>query len=85
MILRRMLQSLSGVGTTKQTKKAVGYMLLGSSAFVFSIVVVGGVTRLTESGLSMIDWSLLHYRFPKSKEEWENYFELYKQSPEYKM
>ena len=66
-------------------KKIVGYWLAGTSAAVFGIIVFGGLTRLTESGLSMVDWKLIHFSAPKNESEWEEYFEKYKEYPEYKM
>jgi heme a synthase len=65
--------------------KIVGGWLMGTSALVFGIVLLGGMTRLTESGLSMVDWSLLGSRPPSTQEEWNAYFEKYKQFPEYKV
>ena len=47
-------------------------------------VVLGGVTRLTESGLSMTDWNLVGRPPPSSAEEWNEEFEKYKLSPEFK-
>jgi len=47
-------------------------------------VVLGGVTRLTESGLSMTDWNLMGRPPPRTAEEWELEFDKYKQSPEFK-
>jgi cytochrome c oxidase assembly protein subunit 15 len=67
------------------TKRIVGHWLIGTSGLVFGIVVLGGLTRLTESGLSMVDWKLLHFRAPGSQEEWQEYFEKYQQFPEYKL
>ncbi|XP_045449932.1 cytochrome c oxidase assembly protein COX15 homolog [Melitaea cinxia] len=64
--------------------KAVGYWLLGCSGMVFTAVVLGGVTRLTESGLSMVTWKLLGEKLPRSEDEWQTEFEKYKQFPEYK-
>lgn len=64
-------------------KRAVGYWFMGGSALVFGIVVLGGLTRLTESGLSMHDWRLLHFRAPTTEKEWENYFEEYKTFADY--
>ncbi|CAG5054631.1 unnamed protein product [Parnassius apollo] len=51
---------------------------------VFTAVVLGGVTRLTESGLSMVTWKLLGEKMPTSEEEWQQEFEKYQQYPEYK-
>ncbi|XP_062081401.1 cytochrome c oxidase assembly protein COX15-like [Humulus lupulus] len=62
----------------------VGIWLFGSAAWVFSMVVLGGVTRLTRSGLSMTDWKFSGGLPPLSDEEWLQEFEKYKQSPEYK-
>ncbi|XP_047024902.1 cytochrome c oxidase assembly protein COX15 homolog [Helicoverpa zea] len=63
--------------------KVVGYWLLGCSGMVFTAVVLGGVTRLTESGLSMVTWKLLGEKMPRSEEEWQTEFEKYKQFPEF--
>lgn len=46
---------------------------------------LGGVTRLTESGLSMVTWKLLGEKMPSSEAEWIAEFENYKQYPEFKM
>ena len=48
-------------------------------------LVTGGVTRLTESGLSMVTWKLLGEQRPRNDKEWEIEFETYKQYPEFKM
>lgn len=45
----------------------------------------GGVTRLTESGLSMVTWKLLGEKMPSTEAEWIAEFEKYKQYPEFKM
>ncbi len=58
--------------------------LLILSGMVVTIVLVGGLTRLTESGLSMVDWNLMGKLPPITTEEWEKEFEKYKQFPEYK-
>ena len=53
---------------------------------VSSIIIVGGLTRLTDSGLSITQWELIKgFLPPLSKSEWDNYFSLYKQIPEYKL
>lgn len=66
-------------------QKAVGYWLLGCGGMVFGAVVLGGITRLTESGLSMVTWKLFGEKPPFNQADWEKEFELYKQFPEYKM
>lgn len=45
----------------------------------------GGITRLTESGLSMVTWKLLGETMPLNEAQWVSEFERYKQFPEYKM
>ncbi|XP_063826890.1 cytochrome c oxidase assembly protein COX15 homolog [Ostrinia nubilalis] len=67
-----------------QMAKVVGYWLLGCSGMVFTAVVLGGVTRLTESGLSMVTWKLLGEKLPTTEEEWQREFEKYQQFPEFK-
>ncbi|CAJ1971546.1 unnamed protein product [Sphenostylis stenocarpa] len=64
-------------------QKVVGIWLFGSAAWVFSMVVLGGLTRLTRSGLSMTDWKFTGTLPPLSDEEWLQEFDKYKQSPEY--
>lgn len=49
-----------------------------------AIFFLGGVTRLTESGLSMVTWKLLGEKLPRTDEEWQREFEKYQQFPEYK-
>ncbi|XP_075647881.1 heme A synthase COX15 isoform X2 [Castanea sativa] len=67
-----------------RARKMVGIWLFGSAAWVFSMVLLGGVTRLTRSGLSMTDWKFTGSLPPLSEEEWLREFDKYKQSPEYK-
>lgn len=45
----------------------------------------GGVTRLTESGLSMVTWRFYGESMPRTDYEWEKEFEKYKQFPEFQM
>ena len=63
--------------------KQVTYWLVGGCAWVFSMVVIGGMTRLTRSGLSMTDWKFQYEHPPLTLEDWEREFDKYKQSPEY--
>ena len=63
---------------------ALGYWLLFCAATVFVMVVVGGITRLTQSGLSMVEWAPIMGIIPPIGEaEWLAVFEKYRQSPEY--
>lgn len=64
--------------------KAVIWWLLSGCVLVFIMVVVGGITRLTNSGLSMTDWHLVTDTFPPlTEEKWNVAFEEYKKFPEY--
>lgn len=71
------------VGGDRATKQ-VAWWLAGGCAWVFSMVVIGGVTRLTRSGLSMTDWKFQYEHPPLSSEDWAREFDKYKQSPEFK-
>jgi cytochrome c oxidase assembly protein subunit 15 len=52
---------------------------------IASMVWIGGLTRLTESGLSITEWKPVTGTLPPlSIEEWQHEFDLYRQSPEYK-
>ena len=64
--------------------KAVIIWLLSGCILLFIMVVVGGITRLTDSGLSMTDWHLVTDTFPPfTHEKWVETFEEYKKFPEY--
>lgn len=53
---------------------------------IFVMVIIGGVTRLTGSGLSMVDWSYLIGSLPPMTEEaWQQSFDSYKEFPEYEI
>lgn len=67
-----------------KTNKSVIYWLLSGCVLLFIMVTVGGITRLTNSGLSMTDWHLINDTFPPTSEEkWVEAFEEYKKFPEY--
>ncbi len=69
----------------KKDNKRVIYWLLTGCALIFIMVIVGGITRLTHSGLSISNYKLISGTIPPTNEvEWEAAFELYKQYPEYK-
>ncbi|MGB5439590.1 MAG: COX15/CtaA family protein [Gammaproteobacteria bacterium] len=58
--------------------------LLFCCVMVFAMVVLGGVTRLTGSGLSMVEWNPIFGLLPPlDQQAWHEAFDLYKQSPEY--
>ena len=64
--------------------KNVIYWLLTGCALIFIMVVVGGITRLTHSGLSISNYKLISGTIPPMNEvEWQEAFDLYKLYPEY--
>lgn len=65
------------------SEKTVSLWLFGVSGLVFTMVVLGGVTRLTRSGLSMVDWKPQGGLPPMSEQEWEDEFKKYQNFPEY--
>lgn len=68
----------------KSHNRPVVIWLLTGCILLFIMVVVGGITRLTNSGLSMTDWHLVTDTFPPgSEEKWNEAFEEYKKFPEY--
>src|SRR6267154_2463867 len=66
--------------------RAVAAWLLMCCALVFAIVVVGGITRLTHSGLSIVEWQPIVGALPPLDEAgWQETFGKYKQTPEYRL
>lgn len=64
---------------------AIASWLFGVAALVFVMVVVGGITRLTESGLSITEWKPVTGAIPPLNEaDWRHAFDLYRQTPEYR-
>ena len=64
----------------------ISYWLLLITFLVAFMIFVGGMTRLTDSGLSITKWDLISGILPPlSLSGWENSFSLYKQIPEYKL
>lgn len=60
------------------------YWLFTGLIFLFFQVVIGGITRLTGSGLSITKWDIVTGTFPPMSEEtWIEEFELYKKTPQY--
>lgn len=62
---------------------SVGWWLMGCSGAVFGMVVLGGITRLTRSGLSMTEWRPQGTLWPKDEAQWMEEFEKYKRFPEF--
>ena len=70
----------------EKINKQFFYWLLTSFVLVYSIILVGGLTRLTNSGLSITEWELVGGILPPlNSSSWENYFNKYKLIPQYKI
>ena len=64
----------------------ISFWLICMFTIVSIMIVVGGLTRLTDSGLSITEWELFSGILPPITEsQWHDYFDLYKQIPEYKL
>ncbi len=69
-----------------QIKKYLSFWLASMYWVVVLIIVIGGLTRLTDSGLSITEWQLFSgFLPPLNNYDWEKYFNLYKEIPEYKI
>lgn len=62
----------------KGKEKIVGSWLLVTAGSVLLMILLGGYTRLSKSGLSMTKWKPIAYKYPASQEEWDTEFENYK-------
>ena len=66
--------------------KYITYWLISIFLLVSLMIVIGGLTRLTDSGLSITQWELFSGVLPPLNiDQWNHYFELYKKIPEYKL
>ncbi|WP_428673392.1 COX15/CtaA family protein [Roseibium sp.] len=70
----------------QQNRTLIRWWLYFVCALILAMVVVGGATRLTESGLSITEWKPIHGVIPPLSEvEWEEELEKYRQIPEYQL
>ena len=68
----------------KEYSKFINYWLISLLLFIGLIVIVGGLTRLTDSGLSITTWDVVKGILPPiTKNQWIDAFNLYKQIPQY--
>jgi cytochrome c oxidase assembly protein subunit 15 len=67
------------------TRRQVAAWLLACCTLLFAMIVIGGITRLTRSGLSIVEWQPIIGALPPLNEaQWMETFEKYKLTPEYK-
>jgi cytochrome c oxidase assembly protein subunit 15 len=65
------------------SRKIVLWLITGC-VLIWAMVIIGGITRLTHSGLSMAKWKIASVFPPHTEEQWEQDFNDYKQTPEFK-
>ncbi len=71
--------------TPAAARRQIAVWLFACAAMVFAILVVGGVTRLTHSGLSIVEWQPIVGTLPPlDAAAWQATFEKYQQTPEFK-
>jgi cytochrome c oxidase assembly protein subunit 15 len=72
--------------TAPRGPRAVAAWLLVCAALVAAMVVVGGITRLTHSGLSIVEWQPLVGTLPPLSEgDWQALFDKYRETPQYRV
>lgn len=77
---------MSGKFGSLRDARALSVWLIACVAMVALMMLIGAITRLTESGLSMVEWRPLIGALPPfSTAEWERVFDLYKQTSEYRL
>ena len=65
--------------------RALSNLMFLTAGLVFAMVVVGGITRLTESGLSITEWKPISGAIPPlTPAQWQHAFDLYRQTPQYR-
>jgi len=75
---------MSATLTEHRNDRQIGVWLLVCCFMIYAMVILGGATRLTGSGLSMVEWDPIFGLIPPLNEtEWHAVFDLYKQSPEF--
>lgn len=80
------MASIAGLPDTRAARRALALWLFAVAGLVLAMVVVGGITRLTESGLSITRWDVVSGTLPPLNEaQWQAQFALYQQSSQYRL
>ena len=70
--------------SVKDSSRAISYWLFFCAATVFAMALIGAITRLTESGLSIVEWAPVKGALPPLNDaDWMREFDMYKQTPQY--
>jgi cytochrome c oxidase assembly protein subunit 15 len=76
---------MTTISIPSEPHRAVRWWLISVAALIALMVLVGGATRLTESGLSIVEWKPVTGSLPPlSDAQWEEAFEAYKKIPQYR-
>jgi len=80
------LDARAGTARAAEKNRAIVIWLIVCCGMVVAMMLIGAITRLTESGLSMVEWRPLIGAFPPiSDAEWRRVFDLYRQTSEYRL
>jgi len=78
-------RSSTAAATAEKRPLALSNLLLVVAGLVFAMVIVGGITRLTESGLSITEWKPISGALPPlTHTDWQHTFDLYRQTAQYR-
>ncbi len=70
----------------KDSKLPIIYWLFTGCFLIFLMVIIGGITRLTQSGLSIVEWNLIMGTLPPiNADDWQLLFQKYQTSPQYQL
>jgi cytochrome c oxidase assembly protein subunit 15 len=76
----------AGAQAAARNRRLVGGWLLGVALMVYVMIVLGGATRLTGSGLSIMEWAPISGALPPLNEaDWQRLFHLYQKIPQYRL
>ncbi|MEZ7859519.1 MAG: cytochrome c oxidase assembly protein subunit 15 [Porticoccaceae bacterium] len=79
-----MAKTIQSPNPQGQHDRQIAYWLFFCAAVIFGMILLGGVTRLTSSGLSMVDWKpIMGVIPPMTQADWQEMFLKYQQFPEY--
>ncbi len=79
-----MVKTIQSPNPQGQHDRQIAYWLFFCAAVIFGMILLGGITRLTSSGLSMVDWKpIMGVIPPMTQTDWQDMFLKYQQFPEY--
>jgi cytochrome c oxidase assembly protein subunit 15 len=79
-----MAKTIQSPNPQGQHDRQIAYWLFFCAAVIFGMILLGGITRLTSSGLSMVDWKpIMGVIPPMTQTDWQEMFLKYQQFPEY--